>query len=344
MKRATFHRQSGLSIIELMIALLLGLVLMGGVLQLFLASRQTYQTNTALSQVQESGRFALEFLAFDLRNAGYRGECLSKLNDLTPSTLTKDASGKEDERYVLGSGIVGWSDTNPGTLPGWLTTTYNGRTQRTDVVLLKHAVNPVVKSLPTGTVATATSLTTGTTSNGTRKGSLIIVADPLACDFFVNQSESGTSVSLPSDKSFSRYYNDTAQVLNYQSVLYYLQDDAAAGVPSLWRTSYSATDAFASSATPEELVSGIQDLQLQYALGDANGQIKGDYLEANDSKLSGNWQGVVSVRVNVLAVSRQRNVVSPNQTVRFMGSDKTIADGRLAQAFTLTVGIRNHLP
>lgn len=344
MNRAAFHRQAGLSIIELMIALLLGLVLIGGVLQLFLSSRQTYQTNVALSQVQESGRFALEFLAFDLRNAGYRGECLSQLNDLTPSTLTRDSNGIEDERYVLGSGIRGWSNTNPGTVPAWLSPTYNARTAATDVVLLKHAVNPVVMALPTGTVATATSLTTGTTDNGARKGSLIIVSDPVACDFFVNQSTSGTSVSLPTGKSFSRLYNDTAQVLSYQSVLYYLRDDATSGAPSLWRTRYGATDTSAASATPEELTGGIQDLQIQYALGDANGQITGDYLEANDAKLTGNWQSVVSVRVNLLAVSRQRNVVSPNQTLRFMGSDRTIADGRLAQAFTLTVGIRNHLP
>lgn len=345
MSRAAFHHQAGLSIIELMIALLLGLLLMGGVLQLFLSSRQTYQTNIALSQVQESGRFALEFLAFDLRNAGYRGECLSQLNDLTPSTLTKDSSGREDERYVLGSGVVGWSNAaDPDTLPTWLKATYEARTPNTDVVLLKHAANPVVKSLPTGTVASATSLTTGTTDNGARKGSLIIVSDPVSCDFFVNQSTSGTSVSLPTGKSFSRLYNDSAQVLSYQSALYYLRDDSASGTPSLWRTSYAATDTSAASATAEELTGGIQDLQIQYALGDANGQITGNYLEANDPKLSGNWQGVVSVRVNLLAVSRQTNVVSPNQTIRFMGSNRVIANGRLAQTFTLTVGIRNHLP
>ncbi|MCO6705108.1 PilW family protein, partial [Streptomyces sp. CHB9.2] len=60
MKHRAPRRQKGLSIIELMIALLLGLLLMGGVMQVFLSSRQTYQTNSALSQVQESGRFALD--------------------------------------------------------------------------------------------------------------------------------------------------------------------------------------------------------------------------------------------------------------------------------------------
>lgn len=338
MRRPLARRQTGLSIIELMIALLLGLLLMGGVIQIFLSSRQTYQTNTALSQVQESGRFALEFIAFDLRNAGYKGECLSKLNDLTPATLTKD------DRYVLGSGVLGWNDGHEGTLPTWLTTTYNARTSDTDVILLKHAANPVVQALPSNAAATNGSLNTGTSDSGARQGNLVIVADPVACDFFINQNNDGTAVSLANGLAFSRAYNKTAQVLNYQSTLYYLKNDSTTGVPSLWRTRYTSNAASAPVEIAEELVSGIQDLQFQYALGDANGQITGNYLDANDAKLTNNWQSVVSVRINLLAVSRQTNAIMPNQTVRFMGSDETIANGRLAQVFTLAVGIRNHLP
>lgn len=336
--RSRSRHQAGLSIIELMIALLLGLLLMGGVIQIFLSSRQTYQTNVALSQVQESGRFALEFIAFDLRNAGYKGECLSKLNDLTPATLTKD------DRYVLGSGVLGWNDSNPGTRPSWLTDTYNARTSGTDVILLKHAANPVVKALPDNAAVTNGSLTTGTTDSGTRQGDLIIVADPISCDFFINQNNAGTAVSLANGLAFSRAYDKTAQVLNYQSTLYYLKNDTTTGVPSLWRTRYTSNAGATPVEIAEELVSGIQDLQFQYALGNANGQITGNYVDANDATLTNNWQSVVSVRINLLAVSRQTNAISPNQTVRFMGSDETIANGRLAQVFTLTVGIRNHLP
>lgn len=339
MMRPSSRRQTGLSIIELMIALLLGLLLMGGVIQIFLSSRQTYQTNTALSQVQESGRFALEFIAFDLRNAGYKGECLSKLNDLTPTTLTKD------DRYVLSSGILGWDESSStGTRPTWLTDIYANRTSDTDVILLKHAANPVVKALPDNAAVNGGSLTTGTTDSGARQGNLVIVADPVSCDFFINQNNDGTAVSLANGLAFSRAYNHTAQVLNYQSTLYYLKNDTTTGVPSLWRTRYTSNAGSTPVEIAEELVSGIQDLQFQYALGDAKGQITGNYLNANDASLTNNWQSVVSVRINLLAVSRQTNAITPNQTVAFMGSNKTIANGRLAQVFTLTAGIRNHLP
>ncbi|MGI0120412.1 PilW family protein [Zooshikella sp. RANM57] len=65
-------RQIGLSLIELMIALVLGLFLLAGILQVFLGSSQTYRLTGDLSRVQENERFALDVLARDIRVAGYR--------------------------------------------------------------------------------------------------------------------------------------------------------------------------------------------------------------------------------------------------------------------------------
>ena len=74
MKNAYIPRtERAFSLVELMIALLLGLILilLGGVLQVFLSSRQTYSTNEAMSRMQENGRFALEFMARSARLGGY---------------------------------------------------------------------------------------------------------------------------------------------------------------------------------------------------------------------------------------------------------------------------------
>ncbi|RRQ23561.1 prepilin-type N-terminal cleavage/methylation domain-containing protein [Guyparkeria sp. SCN-R1] len=64
---------SGFTLVELMIALVLGLVIIGGVISVFLANKQSYRTNEALSQVQDHGRTAFEFLARDIRMAGLTG-------------------------------------------------------------------------------------------------------------------------------------------------------------------------------------------------------------------------------------------------------------------------------
>ncbi len=64
--------QQGFSLVELMIAMLLGLLLLVGVVNLFLGSSQTYRLQEALFRVQESGRFALDIMQRDLLNAGFQ--------------------------------------------------------------------------------------------------------------------------------------------------------------------------------------------------------------------------------------------------------------------------------
>jgi len=341
MKGVSAKAQRGLSIIELMIALLLGLLLMGGVLQLFLSSKRTYLTNAALSQVQESGRFALEFLAYDLRNAGYRGECLSPLKPL-PTTLTQQANGQDDLRLVMGAGIQGWSTAsnaqNPANTPAWLTSIFNARANGSDVILLKHAADP-----PTGVVinGSTTSQISTTGATGLPQNRLLVIDDPSACFLFANQSgPTDSNVSVGGGQSFGRQFRTTAHLLLYQSAVYYLRDNGA-GVPSLWRQVY-----YAPNQPAEELVGGIQQLQIRYAVGQSSGQVS---LGANgqayqDASTITDWQSVIAAQISLIAVSNATNVVAPNQQVLFNNAVVTIPNGRLAQVFTLTVSLRNHLP
>ena len=65
--------QRGVSLVELMIAVALASFLLIGLIQVFGASRQAYQTSVGISRIQEGGRFAFEFLQRDLRMAGHLG-------------------------------------------------------------------------------------------------------------------------------------------------------------------------------------------------------------------------------------------------------------------------------
>ncbi|MBO3276760.1 PilW family protein [Pseudomonas schmalbachii] len=80
-------RQLGLSLIELMIAILISSLLLLGVLQLFSNTSASDRTNTALARVQESGRIALEIIGTDARRAGYQG-CGSAAETTTVGSLT----------------------------------------------------------------------------------------------------------------------------------------------------------------------------------------------------------------------------------------------------------------
>jgi len=67
------NRQSGVTLIELMIAITLTAFLLLGLIQVFSASRLAYQTTTGLARVQEGSRFSTDFLQRDIRMAGHMG-------------------------------------------------------------------------------------------------------------------------------------------------------------------------------------------------------------------------------------------------------------------------------
>lgn len=62
--------QRGVTLIELMISLVLGLAVIGGLGQVFLSNKSSYSLQERLGQLQENGRYALYFLQRDIRNAG----------------------------------------------------------------------------------------------------------------------------------------------------------------------------------------------------------------------------------------------------------------------------------
>lgn len=63
--------QAGLTLLELMISLSLGLLLLTGIGTIYVGSNQTYRVQEQNARIQESGRYALDILGRSLRQAGY---------------------------------------------------------------------------------------------------------------------------------------------------------------------------------------------------------------------------------------------------------------------------------
>lgn len=64
--------QQGFSLVELMVSLLLGSLIVVAAVELFSTNQQTFQLQRAMSEVQESGRFSLEYIARDARKIGLK--------------------------------------------------------------------------------------------------------------------------------------------------------------------------------------------------------------------------------------------------------------------------------
>lgn len=336
------HFQKGLSLVELMIAMALSMLLMLGALQMFLSSKQTYTANSSLSRVQESGRFAMEFIGYDLRNAGYRGECLSPVNALI--------SSPNDPRYDLNQGIQGWEAQE--NLPNWPANFSTEKKAGTDSIIIKHA------AISAGTLNTTNTINADAASIPVQNGKAqeddyVVISNALGCDIFPSAANSETSITQDSGSALSRdYFPDITKVLLFQSHQYFIKNNIA-GQAALFRASCNN-----GGETVEELVEGIYDLQFEYAIGTGEGKERAasnaDYVKADAVS---HWEDIVAVRVKLLALGNEHNV-SPEAQV--YDQDKgiicktgdapcaatslVIPNRRLAQAFSATVSLRNQLP
>ena len=66
----TIRKHRGFTLVELMVALVLGLIMTGALLSAFIANRNVYAATESLGRVQENARAAFELMARDVREAG----------------------------------------------------------------------------------------------------------------------------------------------------------------------------------------------------------------------------------------------------------------------------------
>ncbi|MEN3157244.1 prepilin-type N-terminal cleavage/methylation domain-containing protein [Alkalimonas sp. NCh-2] len=69
----TGEKSHGFTLVELMIALVLGLVLLAGVIGVFLSNQATSRVNHELATLQSSARLAFQMMSQDIRSAGFAG-------------------------------------------------------------------------------------------------------------------------------------------------------------------------------------------------------------------------------------------------------------------------------
>lgn len=82
------HSITGFSLVELMIALTLGLTMIAAALSFAISHNSSWQINDSLARIQENGAAALEILAADIQLAGHHPDAHSAIEVLPASCLT----------------------------------------------------------------------------------------------------------------------------------------------------------------------------------------------------------------------------------------------------------------
>lgn len=105
--------QRGLTLVELMIALTIGLVLLLVIGTVYLSSRQTFRVQEDNARIQEGGRFALEIIGRSLKQAGYADIPFTGLKVAFTGTAingTNGAAGVADTLTTQYDGAIGDRD------------------------------------------------------------------------------------------------------------------------------------------------------------------------------------------------------------------------------------------
>ena len=364
------RRQTGLSMIELMIAMVVGLVLLAGVLSIFISSRGGYGANTATAEVQEDGRFALDFIRNNVRMTSYMGCATTarsnsilnpvgqlynfllpvygyEYNGTDPATATSAAPYAITSETPAGVALIAgnWTPLADST-----TAAITNAIPGSDVVALFSA---------TGDPAYVTAPTVGgvipvTTSTGLVAGQLAVISNCLRSTAFeVGASDNNTPGTLtvgglgpyPGDykSSFSVSYESGAQVLTANVLVYYV-GSGADGSPALFQVQLQPSGAVGAS---QEMVPGVENMQVLYGVDTTGGSTlttPNQYLTAAQVDATNNWANVLSMQVGLLVQSNLGATPLPTAAQEFNVLNSYITaplDTRLRHVFTATIYLRN---
>lgn len=337
-------RSTGVTLIELLVALLIGALLLLGLVQVFAASRVSYQMSEGMARVQENARFAVDFLQRDIRMAGHygcvndqahlvrgEGDPVNHLGAFTPGEgdpldFSVSIQGYEADDTAPGDALTigaaptdSWSPALPADIaalnpiPG------------SDVIVLRYLAargTPVMQIGTTELTIPGTPVDAGDppagwpilTDEGVANPTLFGVADCSHADVFAGVGSGGNVVADASVlTSLAAKYDahPAGQTLLYRanSMVYYVAEGAS-GDPALHRARYNG-----GAYAVEELVEGIESLQILYGMDETpvispNSPPVGNIAEHQTADVlatdPAEWERVGLVQIGVLATSPER--------------------------------------
>jgi type IV pilus assembly protein PilW len=311
-------RQRGLTLIELMIAMVLGLMIILGVVSFFITNNQTYRVNEALAKMQENARIALELLSREIRMAGATS-CVN-FESISPNVIAKPAPLGNG----MHTGVALQGFENVTTVAGDGTTVAG-----TDALLVSRGDECGATLTGNLTARNANIQTVDAQACGWSAGQVMVITDCLSTDIFrassVSNGASKTTVAhatnVNTDNRLSKAYDQSARVMGYRSGTYYVA--TRDGVSALVLEDNLDAD----TTNNPVLADGVADVR--YAFGvDANADGSVDAYQGAGAVAD--WTDVIAVRIDVDMVSQERGL-------------GVTGDGRLTRTFSRTVTVRNRM-
>lgn len=308
-RRAVGGRQAGFSLIELMVAMLIGLLVVGAAVGIFLSNRQVYRATEGVGRLQEGVRVAFELMSRDLRGAA-GNSCMNNLP--IANVLNNSASNWWSNIQSWEGAFRGYdgSDAATGLADG---TGAGQRLAGTAVVQLFSADDNAVGVSaynPGGAIFTVNSGT-----HGIGAGDLAVVCNGKQSSLFQVSSVGGGGTTIAHAASGTPG-NSTVN-LNVSGGKFDYSPSATAGQesvsvltrlratrwyignggsgPSLYQQVATANGTVAT----QEVAEGVSDLNVVYLL-------RGQTAYQSAAAIGGGWGNVISARITLTLAGTDR--------------------------------------
>ncbi|HIO97674.1 MAG TPA: hypothetical protein EYG71_07085 [Leucothrix sp.] len=314
----TMHKAQGLSLVELMISMTLGLILIGGIMSMYLGSRGSDKTRTELSDIDTNARVALNSLRQVIEHAGYSSvEDIGLFEKPFYSAMDGDidnVSCRDTEKSVISNGLL-----NPPSELGDYTTDSDDGDSITVIYLADHPDKGDIFS----DCAFGDYSISGSTANDNS-------ARQKACSTDTDHSEQGEvgdtaeGMTVPSD---ARIYSG-----------FFLKEESGS-LKSL--VCYGSRS---NSSTPQLIAENIDNMQFLYGVKIDD---RTTYKTASIIEGNAEWESVVSVQVAILVGSESKEVLVNPKARSYQLLDRTVSkiksDHRMYKVYTTTIALQNRI-
>ncbi|MGO4222063.1 PilW family protein [Lysobacter sp. TAF61] len=306
--------QGGFSLIEVLISLVLGLLVLGAAIAIFLTNQKTYRATESLGRIQENARIAFELMARDVREAA--GNPCGK--DLPVANILNGATGQASPWWMKWErGLVGYND---GALAG--------SAKGTDAIEFLASSGSTATLTETdarrGPSSAPGQFKVHTGAHGLRGGDIVLVCDytqvsilqlgsaadgNTTVDFARGNGSPGNctkGLGLPvvcNAQGSSKLYGRNALIAKLHAVRWFVDDNGRKG-----RSLYRVRMDKGTVLPREEIAENIHDLQMTYLVPGQAG-----YVHATDDL---DWKRVVAVQIALTVRGVERAGVDRSSIAR----------------------------
>ena len=355
LNRPARPRGRGMTLVELMVGLAVGLFVSLIAIAVFVSSRTLNVVNASGTRMGENSRLAMDLLQDDLRSAGFQG-CHD--HAAAPPLSLLNAAAAVDAGFLDGgsTGIAGHRGTGIAFLPGLpaaLAGLAPAPLPNSDILSVRVPADRLSFGLTAVMATTSAAPQVGAATPGStfRQGDIALIAsckagaifqitepDPAASGNLAHAVGGGAVPGNVSADLMQRFRGDAA-VYRLQTRHYYVApSEVHPGTNSLWRYTVPAA---AEGANPQEVAAGIDRLNLSWGIDTEGDQTVNRYLGADAVT---DWEQVLAVRLQMLSATTKDGVAQTPQTVEFAGSAVTASDRRLRTVSTELVTLRSRAP